>query len=268
MKVLITGGNGYLAGKLFHELSGFKVTLYKDNVLDINKEINDYDIIFHFAGKTKNAKYDEFYKNNVIGTKEVIKFCEKNNSKLIFMSTCGVYGWHYHQEKINETTIINEENLNDYQKTKFLAEKEVVQSSCRYIVLRLFNLYGTGQQTSYLVPEIVDDLKSDKNVLLKSPENILDFVFVDDVTKICRELLDLNIENEIINIGTGIGHSVYEVAKKVALKLSLPIERIKMNKSLNKIKLIANNEKLQKFLDIDFIGLDKGLGRILNELER
>ena len=176
MKILVTGGLGHIGSSIIRYLPKIKKiqtiyvldnmmsqrysslfnlpknTKYKFLNLDLSmcniSEIPKSDIVIHLAAKTdaaQSSKFkNEFYKNNKKATLNIIKYCNKNNSKLIFASSTSVYG--------PQTKIVFEnssfKNLNPqtpYAKIK-LDEEKLIQKNLKkinsYLILRLGTIYG------------------------------------------------------------------------------------------------------------------------------
>lgn len=176
MKILVTGGLGHIGSSIIRYLPNLKdiKTIYVlDNImserytslfdlpkkgnykfLNINlatckiSEIPASDIVIHLAAKTDAAQSSkfkkEFYKNNNKSTINIIKYCKKFNSKLIFASSTSVYG--------PQTKIVSEnssdKNLNPqspYARIK-LNEERLIQKSFKkpnsFLILRLGTIYG------------------------------------------------------------------------------------------------------------------------------
>jgi nucleoside-diphosphate-sugar epimerase len=84
-------------------------------------------------------------------------------------------------------------------------------------VARLFNVYGPGEAQRRLVPHLVTHLLAGQPVLLSDAEQVRDFVHVDDVCDCLLALARLDaVPWPMLNIGTGIGVSVGDVARRVA----------------------------------------------------
>ncbi|MDP5060841.1 MAG: NAD-dependent epimerase/dehydratase family protein [Maribacter sp.] len=140
MKVLITGGNGFL-GRYFvnhwkakgHEVLTLGRGKNSDIKCDIKAEVpkinQEIDYVIHIAGKAHSipktkADEDDFYNVNVNGTSNLLGGLENKNIKgFMFISSVAVYGATAGKGITEEATL----NATDsYGKTKIEAENKII----------------------------------------------------------------------------------------------------------------------------------------------
>lgn len=172
MKVAVTGGTGCLGTPLIDKLleSGLEISLLAlpdDRLAEqleegvqvitgdlsskdvLTKLTKNCDVVFHLAGKvhsipkTLNEK-DEFYRDNVDGTRNLVQACETNRvNRLIFFSTVGVYGKEGNFHGDEESSC---KPASMYAKSKLLAEQIILDSAenggPQGVVLRFPIAYG------------------------------------------------------------------------------------------------------------------------------
>ena len=173
MKVLITGGAGYIGSSIawYFIDRGHKVTIIdslvtgklsnvpkkskfiKSDIADV-KNLNillneNYDVVLHFAALIDNeesiSKKELYLSNNYIKSKIFLKLCIKKGIKnFIFSSSASVYG--LSNKSVNETS--NTKPLAPYGKSKLKFEKflEKSKDKINYVILRYFNVVGVEKK--------------------------------------------------------------------------------------------------------------------------
>lgn len=182
MKILITGGAGYIGSHVAKQL--LETTKYDITVLDNLstgyiktiqtlktirdfefieldlKEFNDvnlllqtklFDVIIHFAASSIVSESVEnplkYYMNNTVNTTNLIKCASEHGiKKFIFSSTASVYGEPKESINIDETIPTNP--INPYGMSKLMSEKVLQDTACvnanfKYIIFRYFNVSGS-----------------------------------------------------------------------------------------------------------------------------
>ena len=192
MNILITGGKGFLAGRLNEYLKkkNFKTTLCsrkksKDTVKinwnsnsSLNKICKNIDVIINCAGLDShgcNSKLKSLEVNSVYPSK-LYKAAKINNVQLfIFLSTFHVY-------KIKPGFILEGNNLNkanNYTLSKIEGERNLLNKQTKktkVLVLRVCNLFGYPYYKSkncwrLLINSVTKDLVTKNKFQVKSKEN-------------------------------------------------------------------------------------------------
>jgi UDP-glucose 4-epimerase len=135
------------------------------------------------------------------------------------------------------------------------------------IIFRPFNIFGPGQNKEFLIPGIMEQLKTGM-ITLKDPRPKRDYIYVSEVVKAVLLAIDYEETNyEIFNLGYGKSYSVAEVVNMIC-------ELSKANAAVNYSKERRQNEVLDTVADISKlnsilnwkpeIDLKKGLKMIIN----
>lgn len=245
MRVLITGINGFIGKHLTerllgkgHRVSG--IVREDGGVLNkkiVGKAIRHSEVVIHLAALTSHEDIvDNKFKSleiNLQGTRNVLEAFLKSRTtkKLLYASTGKVYGKIVHLP-ILETHPTSP--LNILGKSKLITEKLIdfySNNQKEFIIFRIFNTYGTGQNKNFLIPTILRQLSQKKReIVLGDVSAKRDYLYIDDLMR----AFILAIENKgplgvsIYNICTGIGSSALEIIKIISKIKGLDI-KVKSN---------------------------------------
>ena len=122
----------------------------------IIETMGPFEYVYHTAAEFGRWNGEDFYeqlwRTNVIGTKNVIRLQERNRFRLVHFSSSEVYGdW---PDLMVESVMDQYEikQMNDYAMTKWVNEMQVRNSAARFgtesVVIRIFNTYGPGEYYS------------------------------------------------------------------------------------------------------------------------
>jgi len=237
MRILITGGSGFLGQYLNLELSKHHeiLTLYHQtprNCEQFNSQqidISDYEklkqtfelfkpeVVLHTASISTPQKASEVsskivFETNVTSTENLAKLCKQNNTKLIYTSTDLVYAG-YRGSFLEEDAKLIPISL--YAETKLMGEEKIKSTFNNYIILRTALMFGFGLNgTSCFFHQMYDKLKAGQKVKVfydqfRSPLSVL------EAARIINHLCISDIKDNIINFGGRERLSRYEFGLKL-----------------------------------------------------
>ncbi len=235
-RALVTGGDGFLGKALVRRLrlEGASVWSLGRSDGDIGESVTfenlpQVDVVYHLAGRTfvpdSWLHPEQFMHSNVIGTQNVINYCNRCGAKLVYASAY-IYG-------VPERLPIDESHVvqanNPYAMSKYLGE-QLCSFGSTYLsvpttVLRIFNVYGPGQRSDFLIPTIVKQVLFGDKVKVKDLSPRRDYVFIDDLVDALIRAGNSCAVFDMFNIGSGQSYSVAELiaAAQLAAGTSLPV---------------------------------------------
>jgi len=296
--VLITGGAGYIGSHVvelitktksnviildnlvtgFRKLINKKAIFIKEDIKNtkkLSKIIKKYkiDTIIHLAAylniNEAESKKKKYYKNNVIGTLNLIKSCKNSHVKnIIYSSSCSIYG--NVNGSVGEGKKPNPKGY--YAFTKYKAEQIIKKYSkkfnYKYIILRYFNVAGSSssgkigeiqKSHGHLFKNIaIQSLKKNpviniygKNYNTKDGTCVRDYMHISDLADVhikSMNFLKKNNKSIVLNCGYGKGYSVLDIVKvfkKINKKTVIKFQKRRLG---DIDKVYANTTKLNKVL--------------------
>ena len=233
MKVIITGGTGFIGSHLAEAMKEHEVTIYGPrrehdilNYKPLKKAIKEQDVVFHLAAETKMSKPpSEMFDVNTRGTLNVLNaMLDSDVKRLVSVSSAAVYG----DMSAKGSEEMACEPISVYGASKLAAESYVnAYSECYGISaasLRYFNVYGSRGRS--VINHFLNDLRNNKEIVIFGDgKKSRDYIHVYDVVN--ATLLAMKSKsNGVFNIGTGRSASMKElidiiseaIGKKVHVK--------------------------------------------------
>jgi dTDP-4-dehydrorhamnose reductase len=301
MKILVTGSTG-LVGSRFSELlsKSYEIEgLNRQNGIDITDESSvikkisssNAKLVLHLAAKTdvdgcesdkdvdsrflekKDFQNKEWislktaWVMNVTGTKNIIKACQKNKIKIIYVSTDFVFNG---EKPITEGYLEedSQDPINWYGQTKYEAEKAVQNSGLDWMILRPAYPYRTSYaKKSDFIRTMLQILKSGEKLSVVT-DHIITPTFIDDFIYATDGLIKTNALGIFHTVGSQF-ISPFEIANVLAEKFNLdkslinPLTRDEYfkDKAKRPFFLGLKNDKITK-MGIPMKSLSEGLEEI------
>ena len=238
MQILITGGAGFIGTNLIKKLlsSGHDIisidnysTGKKENHIEgvkyyLKSDITDIledppwqlmtfkpDIVFHMAAiariQPSFERPEEYINTNFKGTYEVVKYCTKHNTPLIYAGSSS-----HHSGKFS----------NPYTFSKDMGE-EIIELYRKHFELksstaRFYNVYGPYQLTeggyTTLIGRWLHNIENDIPCeIYGDGTKRRDFTHVDDIVDALVKIMNRKKYGYIFELGRGENHSVLDVAR-------------------------------------------------------
>ncbi|MFA5943833.1 MAG: GDP-mannose 4,6-dehydratase [Candidatus Thermoplasmatota archaeon] len=223
MRVLVTGAGGFLGRPLLHALAS------AGNAHALDGDVTNAatfagagpaDVVYHLAAQSNvplSVKDPaSTWKANVDGTLQMLEWARRDQvSRVILVSSSHVYG-HPVRAPMDEGHPLQPRS--PYGASKLAAEALAQAYHATYgvatVVVRPFNIYGPGQSPGFLVPDILGQLRTGKDLVLGDPKPVRDYTFLDDAVRFlvaCGSAA--GIAGQALNLGSGQGHSVQDVVE-------------------------------------------------------
>lgn len=300
-KIYIAGHNGMVGSAIFRLLKseGYSNILIKTSSdLDLRNqdqvkkffEREKPEYVFLAAAKVggilANSTYKaEFLYDNMMIQNNVIHHSYKNNiKKLLFLGSSCIYPKHAPQPLKEEYLLTDSlESTNEpYAIAKIsgikMCEFYRDQYGCNFISAMPTNLYGPNDnydlKSSHLVPALLRKFFHAKQNLSESVEiwgdgtPFREFLHVDDCASACIFLMKNYNDKQFLNVGTGVEHSIKQVADlikdKIGFKGGLEFNTNYPNGTPRKLMDVSRINQLGWRHKISF---EEGVENVLNNLE-
>lgn len=261
MKILVTGGLGFQGSHIAEHLQskGHTVTVLNTHsdratavlqsmamqpkvvwgsITDrelVLKTVRDHDVVLHLAARINvdESIHDPraFIDVNIYGTYYVLEAVKEVGNRLVFASTCEVYGAPTVQELINEQAELRPHS--PYAASKAGADRLCFSYYKTYgidvTIARPFNIYGERQKENVggaaIAIFVKKALEGQPITIFGDGLQTRDYMHIDDLVRAYDLLITHEgLAGEVFNFGTGVETSMKSIAEHIAKKLDGRVE--------------------------------------------
>lgn len=266
MKILITGGSGFLGSAIanFYHKKGFNISCVdnlsrgKKENLDKNIKLYTWDISnfsYEFAKFINNEKPEYIYHLAAInGTYQfyersfdvfdqninmsynlmvILEKC-KYKPKVIYTSTSEVYNDPEYiptPEYAKTYTRLNEAR-DSYSMSKLIGEWHIKyfceKLGIDYVIFRVFNVIGKNDRLGHVVPDIINKIKNNDTIEIFGTGNeTRSFCDIDDFVKMIFLFIEKDKGwNDVYNIGRPVETKIYNLIELIEKKLDKKVNKV------------------------------------------
>ncbi len=207
MKVLVTGGGGFLGGAVvralvargdevrnlsrqaYPELAAQGVEQWQGDLADaalVANAVQGCEAVFHVAAKPGIwGDYADYYRTNVTGTANVIAAClQQGVRRLIYTSSPSVVFDGCDMEGVNESVPYPAHYEAHYPQTKAIAEQAVMAANSARLAtvsLRPHLIWGVGD--NHLLPRMVARARAGRLRRIGRQDKLIDTIHVDNAAE-------------------------------------------------------------------------------------
>ena len=267
MKILVTGGNGYIGNKLIPQLLKKKYFVYsldknwfgdflpkhknlkkiKGDVKDINKlKINKVDTIIHLASVSNDpmAEIDKnlSWETSALGTMQLIKFATKNKIKrLIYASSGSVYGIKK-EKKVTEKLDLTPISL--YNKVKMVTERVLIsyKDQIDIFIIRPATVCGYSKRMRFdvSVNALTFSALKNKKIIVNGGKQVRPNIHIDDMVNLYLFFLKVGKSKAGIYNAGFENISIINLALKIKKIIPAKIIIKKKNMDLRSYRISSN----------------------------
>lgn len=277
-RILVVEPEGAYTGRL----DGMAVELLYgslNNIDFIKSCIEQYDvkIVVHLVSMLiPGSTYEEYkreYKDVIFPSIELMEICALNGVRFVYFSSGGtVYGNKNDVYPFVETDMMKP--ISYYGWSKQMMENSIHfmhrTQGLDYLILRPSNPYGHGQnlygKQGLVAVAIGKLLKNEPVEVWGDGSAVRDYIYIDDLAGIFAKLMERDVHNTTLNIGSGRGYSVNDVLAFLKIVSQQDFKIVYQNpRPVDVSNMVLDVRELKKLVDVELTPFMDGIMRFYEE---
>ena len=143
----------------------------------------------------------------------------------------------------------------------------------KYLIVRPSNPYGHGQnihaKQGLVAVALGKILAGEPITVWGDGSNVRDYIYIDDLCEAVAQLLEKDVCNTTLNIGSGVGTSINDI---IASLKGVVSEEVKVDylpaRSVDVAHMILDTTELKKYVSIAYTPLKDGIARFYQDVKK
>lgn len=304
-RILFIGGAGFIGSNIIRKLqhgdyeihvcepvdadmqrlNGLEAQIHYALLSDIESvfkiiQDNEIEIVVHLVstlipGSTYEDYKDE-YKNVIFPSIRLMKLSAQQKVRFVFFSSGGtVYGKRIDIQPFKETDAMNP--ISYYGWSKQMMENSIQYMNrtvgLDYLVLRPSNSFGHGQnlygKQGLVAVAIGKLLKNEEIEVWGDGSAVRDYIYVEDLANIFVKLIEGDVHNTTLNIGSGRGFSVNDVLALLKTISGKDLKIVYQNpRSVDVSNMILDTTRLKEVITYELTPFEDGVRKFYEEVTK
>ena len=265
-------------------LDGADVQIYRGELSDIDFvqsviEANQIDTVVHLVATiipgSTFEDYKQEYQHVIFPTIELMQICAQRRIRFVYFSSGGtVYGNRTDMTPFKETDAMAP--ISYYGWSKQMMENSILYvhrtAGLKYLILRPSNPYGHGQNVharqGLIAVALGKILAGEPIEVWGNGSNIRDYIYIDDLAVAVVQMLEKDVYNTTVNIGSGEGASINDIIQTLR---DVVDEEVKVDykpaRSVDVSHMILDTTRLKSYINMDFTPLKDGIELFYNDIK-
>ena len=268
----------------FGRLDGMDVDLLEGSLCNIElvKEVieqQDIQIVVHLVSTLiPGSTYEDYkkeYKDVIFPSIELMELCAQKGIRFVYFSSGGtVYGNRNDVLPFTETDAMNP--ISYYGWSKQMMENSIQfmhrTVGLDYLVVRPSNPYGHGQnlygKQGLVAVAMGKLLRNEEIEVWGDGSAVRDYIYVDDLARIFVKLIEEDVHNTTLNIGSGRGYSVNDVLAFLKIVTGRELKIVYQNpRPVDVSSMVLDTSRLKGLISYEVTPFMDGIKKYYEEVK-